>query len=290
MGLVNPESVVKPPLRSVEGSMDFFSQLGTQIQKIIEDFYDIQSFLGELLLALAYSFRHPGSVRWMDVFYYMKRVGVDALIILSLMSLGNGGVIAFLSSFALQSLGGTIFLPGQIAISVVQELAPTLTATLVAGRSGSAFAAEIGTMIVKEEVEALIAMGFDPLRFIVVPKILAIVVVLPLLFLYSMFFCIFGGFLVGVSLLDFTALTYINETMKSIVLYDLSASLLKSVIFALMIAVISCQRGFRVRGGAEAVGIMTTSAVVTSFFFIIFIDLFFAIALHYIRPETFSMA
>ena len=134
----------------------------------------------------------------MDVFYYMKLVGLDALPILGLMSLGAGGVIAFLSALQLQLVGATLFVAALIAVAVVQELGPLLTAILVSGRSGSAFAAEIGTMVVKEEVDALTAMGFDPLRFLAVPKILAIVIVLPLLTLYSMFFCISGGFLVGV--------------------------------------------------------------------------------------------
>jgi phospholipid/cholesterol/gamma-HCH transport system permease protein len=176
-----------------------------------------------------------------------------------------------------------------IAVAVVQELGPLLTAILVSGRSGSAFAAEIGTMKVKEVVDALTAMGFDPLRFLAVPKILAIVIVLPLLTLYSMFFCILGGFLVGVYLLDFTMYTYFNETMKNIAIFDLIASLIKSVVFAVVVAGIGCQRGFQVRGGAEAVGTETTSAVVTSLFVIMFIELVFAIVLHYIRPAALSL-
>ena len=124
-------------------------------------------------------------------------------------------------------------------------------------------------MKVKEEVDALVAMGFDPLRFLAVPKVIATVVVMPLLTLYSMLFCIIGGFLVGVYLLDFTVYTYINETMKNITLFDLVSSLIKSVVFAVVVASIGCQRGFQVRGGAEAVGTMTTSAVVTSLFLIV---------------------
>jgi len=197
--------------------------------------------------------------------------------------------MAFLSALQLQLVGATLFVAALIAVAVVQELAPLLTAILVSGRSGSAFAAEIGTMMVKEEVDALTAMGFDPLRFLAVPKILAIVIVLPLLTLYSMFFCILGGFLVGVYLLDFTMYTYFNETMKNIAIFDLIASLIKSVVFAVVVAGIGCQRGFQVRGGAEAVGTETTSAVVTSLFVIMFIELVFAIVLHYIRPAALSL-
>jgi phospholipid/cholesterol/gamma-HCH transport system permease protein len=283
MGLINPGAITMAPLRSEELAPDFFTQIGDETRLILKDLYNLQSFLGELLFALAYGFRNPGSVRWMDVLFYMKRAGVDALPILSLMSLGSGAVIAFLSALQLKLVGATIFVAALIAITVVQELGPLLTAILVSGRSSSAFAAEIGTMMVKEEVDALVAMGFDPMRFLAVPKVLATIVVLPLLTLYSMLFCVIGGLLVGLYLLDFTVYTYVNETMKNVTLFDLVSSLIKAVVFAVVVASIGCQRGFQVRGGAEAVGTMTTSAVVTSLFIIVFIECIFAIVLHYIR-------
>lgn len=284
MGLIDLEAIAMAPLRSEEHPPDFFTQVGDETRQVWKDFYNLQSFLGELLFALVSCFQHPGSVRWMDVLFYMKRTGVEALTILSLMSLGTGAVIAFLSALQLKLVGATIFVAALIAIAVVQELGPLLTAILVSGRSSSAFAAEIGTMIVKEEVDALIAMGFEPVRFLAVPKVLGTVVVMPLLTLYSMLFCIIGGFLVGVYLLDFTVYTYVNETMKNITLFDLVSSLIKSVVFAVVVASTGCQRGFQVRGGAEAVGTMTTSAVVTSLFFVVSIECIFAIVLHYIRP------
>jgi phospholipid/cholesterol/gamma-HCH transport system permease protein len=283
MGLIDPEAITMAPLRPEERPPDFFTQLGDATWLVWKDFYHLQSFVGELLFALAYGFRHPGSVRWLDVQFYMKRAGVDALPILSLMSLGTGAVIAFLSALQLKLVGATIFVAALIAVAVVEEMGPLLTAILVSGRSSSAFAAEIGTMMVKEEVDALSAMGLDPLRFLAVPKVIATVVVMPLLTLYSMLFCIIGGFLVGVYLLDFTVYTYINETMKNITLFDLVSSLIKSVVFAVVVGSIGCQRGFQVRGGAEAVGTETTSAVVTSLFLIVVVECIFAIVLHYIR-------
>ena len=283
MGLIDPEAITMAPLRSEERPPDFFTLMGDETRLILQDFYALQSFLGDLLFALAYCFRHPASVRWLDVQFYMKRAGVDALPILSLMSLGTGAVIAFLSAMQLKLVGATIFVAALIAVAVVEEMGPLLTAILVSGRSSSAFAAEIGTMMVKEEVDALSAMGFEPLRFLAVPKVIATVVVMPLLTLYSMLFCIIGGFLVGVYLLDFTVYTYVNETMKNITLFDLVSSLIKSVVFAVVVASIGCQRGFQVRGGAEAVGTMTTSAVVTSLFLVIMVECTFAIVLHYIR-------
>jgi phospholipid/cholesterol/gamma-HCH transport system permease protein len=284
MSLIDPEALAKPPLRSEARMQDFFTQIGDQARVLWQDFYDLQSFLGELLYALAYCLRYPGAVRWKDVLYYMKRVGVDALPILSLMSLGTGAVIAFLSALQLRLVGATIFVAALIAVAVVEELGVLLTAILVSGRSGSAFAAEIGTMKVREEVDALIAMGFDPIRFLAIPKALAIVIVLPLLTLYSMFFCILGGLLAGVYLLDISLYTYVNETVKNIMLFDVNSSLIKSIVFAGIVSGVGCQRGFQVRGGAEAVGTKTTSAVVTSIFLIAIVECIFAVVLHYVRP------
>ncbi|MCK9375541.1 MAG: ABC transporter permease [Syntrophobacterales bacterium] len=284
MGLIDPEAVTMAPRRAEAQPQDFFTQIGDETRLLGKDFYDLQSFLGDLLFALLFCFRHPGSVRWRDVLFYMKRAGADALPILSLMSIGTGAVIAFLSALQLKLVGATIYVAALIAIAVVQELGPMLTAILISGRSSSAFAAEIGTMMVKEEVDALIALGLDPLRFLAVPKVMATMVVLPLLTLYCMLFCVIGGFLVGVYLLDFTVYTYVNETMKNIALFDLVSSLIKSVVFGVVVAGIGCQRGFQVRGGAESVGTMTTSAVVTSLFLVVLVECIFAIVLHYIRP------
>jgi phospholipid/cholesterol/gamma-HCH transport system permease protein len=157
-----------------------------------------------------------------------------------------------------------------------------MTAIIVAGRSGSAFAAEIGTMMVNEEVDALIVMGFEPTRFLAVPKILATMIVVPLLTFYSDLFGIVGGLMVGVIGLDLTIYTYIQETLKNIRLFDLTSSLVKSVVFAILISSIGCLRGFQVKGGAEGVGISTTSAVVSGLFLIIVADSAFAVILYYI--------
>jgi phospholipid/cholesterol/gamma-HCH transport system permease protein len=168
-----------------------------------------------------------------------------------------------------------------VGIAVVKELAPMMTAIIVAGRSGSAFAAEIGTMMVNEEVDALATMGFDPVQFLAIPKIVAAIIVVPLLTLYAMLFGIMGGLLVGIIGLDLTFYTYIQETMKSIEIFDVYSSLVKSIVFAFLIAGIGCQRGFQVFGGAESVGESTTSAVVSAIFLIIVADSAFAIVLHY---------
>ena len=281
MDLIDRESLTRPAIRSERRTIPFFDRIGDSSIVYYNDIISILTFLGELLLAMIYSVMHPRSVRWSDVIFYMRRAGSEALPIVGLISLLIGLIMAFMSSLQLKQFGANIFVAALVGIAVVKELAPMMTAIIVAGRSGSAFAAEIGTMMVNEEVDALTTMGFDPVRFLAVPKIIAAILVVPLLTLYAMLFGILGGLLVGVIGLELTFYTYIQETMRSIETFDILSSLVKSIVFAFLIAGIGCQRGFQVFGGAEAVGESTTSAVVSAIFLIIVTDSAFAIILHY---------
>ena len=222
-------------------------------------------------------------MRWEDVKFYMKRAGADGLPIVALISLLLGLIMAFMSSLQLKQFGANIYVANLVTLAMVRELGPIMTAILVAGRSGSAFAAEIGTMVVNDEVNALVTMGFDPIRFLAVPKVLATMVVVPILTVYADLFAILGGLIVGITGLDLTAFTYIQQTKSSIRIFDFATSLIKAVVFAMLISGIGCQRGFKVKGGAEGVGTSTTSAVVSAIFLIILADSAFAIMLHYIR-------
>ena len=213
----------------------------------------------------------------------MKRAGVDGLPIVSLISLLLGLILAFMSSLQLKQFGAGIYVASLVGVAMVRELGPIMTAILVAGRSGSAFAAEIGTMIVNEEVDALAVMGFDTTRFLIVPKVIASMLVVPLLSLYASIFGILGGMIIGVTGLDLSVYTYAKQTMDSIDTFGVVSSLIKAAVFAMIIAGIGCQRGTQVRGGAEAVGAATTSAVVSAIFLIIVCDSAFAIILYYIQ-------
>jgi phospholipid/cholesterol/gamma-HCH transport system permease protein len=256
--------------------------VGEASLRMVNDFISMMTFLGDLLAALLHSFLHLQSVRWEDVLFYMKRTGLDGVPIVGLINFLLGLIIAFMSSLQLKQFGANIYVASLVGVAMVSELGPIMTAIIVAGRSGSAFAAEIGTMKVNEEVDALVTMGFDPTRFLAVPKVLAAMLVVPILTLYADFFGIAGGLVVGVLGLDLTVYTYIQETMKVISIAAIVKSLIKSVVFGLLIAGIGCQRGFQVRGGAESVGALTTSAVVASIFLIIVTDSVFAILFTYI--------
>ncbi|MEW6387149.1 MAG: MlaE family lipid ABC transporter permease subunit [Thermodesulfobacteriota bacterium] len=283
MGLVDPEDLTTPPLITERQAGNFLEQLGQATREVLNDFKQVLMFLGDLLGALTHAVLHPQAVRWNDVAFYMKRAGVDGLPIVGLISLLLGLIIAFMSSLQLKQFGANIYVASLLAIGMVKELGPIMTAILVAGRSGSAFAAEIGTMVVNEEVDALTTMGFNPVRFLAVPKVLAAMIVVPLLTIYADLFGILGGMIVGVLGLDLTVHSYLKETQRSLTLLDIVTSLIKSGVFAVLIAGIGCQRGFQVRGGAEAVGSATTSAVVAGIFLIIVTDSAFALVFHYLR-------
>ena len=283
MNLLDMKALHLPPLISEEEQKGFFELFGEAAQRVYDDFIRVMTFIGELLTAIAYSLRHPLAVRWTAVFFYMKRVGVDGLPIVSLISLLVGVIIAFMSSLQLKQFGATTYVAALVGFAMVRELGPLMTAIIVAGRSGSAFSAEIGSMMINEEVDALTTMGFDPIRFLAIPKVLASILVVPLLTIYSAFFGIVGGLMVGVLGLDLTVYSFIKQTMDSFKVFDVVSSLIKAAVFAMLISGIACQRGFQVRGGAEAVGAATTSAVVAGIFLIVLANSAFAIILYYIH-------
>ncbi len=282
LDLIDPKAVATPALRQEE-ELNFFEQLGRGSLSLGEHAYDLVSFFGELLTALFASVFRPSTVRWSEVLLYMYKTGVEALPILGLMSLLMGLVVAFMSSFQLQQFGAVIYVADLVGVGFVRELGSLLTGILISGRTGSAFAAEIGTMQVNEEVDALKVMGFEPVQFLAVPKVLATILVMPVLTVYCMFFGILGGLIVGALILDISVYAYIRETQKALTTANLYYSLFKSLVYALIIAGIGCQRGFQVQGGAQEVGRATTSAVVTSLFVVIVTSSIFSIVQNYLQ-------
>ena len=260
---------------------NLFVRLGDATLRHITDFRYLTSFTGSIFLALLYVCRHPGSLRKEDTVLAMQRTGVDALPIVGLISFLLGLIMAFMSSVQLRQFGADIYVASLVSLSMTRELGPIMTAIIVAGRSGSSFAAEIGTMRISEEIDALFTMGFDPTRFLAVPKIVASLITVPLLALFSDLFAILGGLVVGVLMLDLTAGAYMAQTFVTLTPFDVFWGVLKSAVFAFLISWIGCFRGFRVRGGAAGVGEATTSAVVSSIFLIILTDSVFSVILRY---------
>ncbi len=238
-------------------------------------------FVGSVAIAFFRLFRHPKNLRLSDTIQLMEKTGVNALPIVGLISFLLGLVIAFMSSLQLRQFGANTYVASLVALAMVSELGPIMTAIVVAGRSGSAFAAEIGTMKISEEIDALVVMGFDPALFLAVPRIIASVIVIPLLTLFADLFAVAGGMFIGVFVLNLTATSYIDRTLDVLKLFEIMWGLSKSVVFALIISWVGCLRGFQTKGGADAVGNAATSAVVTSIFLIILFDSMFAILRSY---------
>jgi len=269
------------PVSVHKTSQNIFANLGNSTFNIGSEVRFILMFLGDTCFSLLKFLRNPGSLRFNDTVENMKRVGLDALPIVGLISFLLGLIMAFMSSVQLQQFGANIYVASLVSISMTRELGPIMTAIIVAGRSGSSFAAEIGTMKISEEVDALSTMNINPNFFLVLPRMFAAFLVMPVLTLFSDLFAIAGGLLVGVTMLDLTVSGYTNQTIHSLTLFDVFWGVFKSGIFALLISWTGCLKGFQVRGGAAGVGKATTSAVVTSIFLIVLSDSLLVVILRY---------
>ena len=258
-----------------------FIHLGDVVLNVVKELAFMLTFLGDTCLSFLRLMRSPLSLRFNDTLVNMKRVGLDALPIVGLISFLLGLIMAFMSSVQLQQFGANIYVASLVAISMTRELGPIMTAIIVAGRSGSAFAAEIGTMKISEEIDALFTMGFSPHFFLVLPRMIAACLVMPILTLFSDLFAILGGLLVGITMLDLTINGYITQTIIALSIFDVFWGVFKSVIFAILISWTGCLRGFQASGGAAGVGQATTSSVVSSIFLIVFSDSLLVVILRY---------
>ncbi len=210
--------------------------------------------------------------RRQSVFYQMTFVGVRSVIIVFFVDVFTGIVIAMQTAYQLQQMGAVIYVASLVAIALCRELSPVLTALVVAGRVGSAIAAELGTMKVSEQIEALDTMAINPVRFLAVPRFLALLLMLPCLTVLGDIAGILGGYIVGTGSLHISPDLYMQTTFKFLKLKDIYTGLTKSVVFSIIIALIGCYEGLNTRGGAEGVGRGTTRSVVISFILIILAD------------------
>jgi len=229
------------------------------------------AFIGETSSALWFAITHPHRVRWKDVWYICEQVGVNALPIVALISFLLGIILAFQSAVPMRQFGAEIFVADLVGLSILRELGPLMTAILLAGRSGAAFAAEIGTMKVNEELNALTTMGLDPVRFLVVPRIIAALLMMPLLVIFSDLIGILGGALTMISF-NIPISAFLHEVDSLVDVKDLLAGLAKAPVFAILIAGIGCLRGLQTQTGASAVGISATRAVVSAIILLVVVD------------------
>jgi phospholipid/cholesterol/gamma-HCH transport system permease protein len=257
--------------------MRVLDQVGTAVQLTGMTMIGLIGFLGATVLTIAHLVRHPRRMRWNAVVQRLEVVGISALGIIGLMSFLIGIVIAQQGSVQLRQFGMEVLTVNLVGRLTFRELGVLMTAIMVAGRSGSAFAAQIGTMKLNEEVDAMRTIGVQPMEALVMPRIIASVIMMPLLGFYSSIVAIIGGgFLCAVSL-DIPPITFVQRLREVVPITDLYVGLLKAPVFGLIIAIAGCFQGLQVRGNAEEVGLRTTAAVVQAIFLVIVLDAFFAV-------------
>src|SRR5450830_1192028 len=235
-------------------------------------------FVGESALALAGCVAHPERLRWRPILYNIRSAGFDALPIVGLLSFLLGIVVAYQGADQLRQYGANIFVADLVGLSMLREFAPLITAIIIAGRSGSAYAAQIGTMAVTEEIDAMRTLGIAPLELLVLPKIIALVIVLPLLTVFADVFGVFGGMLMARAQLGVGFGEFLDRFVKAVSITAYLIGICKAPVFAAIIAVVGCFQGFRTKGGADSVGRQTTRSVVQSIFLVMVADGLFSIA------------
>jgi phospholipid/cholesterol/gamma-HCH transport system permease protein len=264
------------PERQAASFRRIAEQIGRATVRFWLDLRSEISFAGEVFVKLLSTALHLGRLRWKDTFLLAEKSGADAVGIVALLGFLIGVILAFQSAIGMQKFGAEIYVADLVVICLFRELGPLLTAFVLAARTGSAFAAEIGTMKVNEEIDALTTMGIDRVRFLVIPRVLAAVFVTPLLTMFFNLFGLIGCGLVMISI-GFAPITFLNQIQQAASLTDLFSGLIKTVVFGMLIAGIGCLRGLQTKTGASAVGDSATHAVVGGIIAIVIADGVFAV-------------
>ena len=238
-------------------------RIGTTAIGVAGSLTEMLSFLGEMTISSVRLFGMKARYRASDLFLLIQQCGAQALPIVTLISFLVGVILAFVGAVQLKQFGAQIYVADLVGIAMMREMGAMMTGIIMAGRTGAAFAAQLGTMKVTQEVDALTTAGFSPLEFLVLPRVIALILMMPLLCLYSDFVGVLGGAVIGVGMLDLSWITYFQETVNAITLTDILGGVFKSSIYGVLIALSGCLRGLQCGNSSSAVGDAATSAVVT---------------------------
>jgi phospholipid/cholesterol/gamma-HCH transport system permease protein len=257
-------------------SISFFESAQINLQKILKSLALTFIFIGELSIALKNWFAGKTKTRKQDILFFIEQAGPKGLAIVTLIALLVGMILAYLGSVQLRQLGAQIYVADLVAIGMVREMGALMTAVIMAGRTGAAYAAQLGTMQTNEEIDALKTMGISSMEFLVLPRLIALVFVMPLLCIYANLVGIIGGALVATGM-DVNFNQYIIETQSSIDWIDITTGLVKSVVFGILIAIAGCQAGIQCGRNSDAVGMAATNAVVRAIVYLVVADAAFNI-------------
>ena len=253
-------------------------RVGRRAGSAWEQLFAMLVFVGEFAQAFAGCVAYPSRMRWRPILFNIRRAGFDALPIVGLLALLLGIVVAYQGADQLRQYGANIFVADLVGLSMLREFAPLITAITIAGRSGSAFAAQIGTMAVTEEIDAMRTLGIAPMELLVVPKVIALVIAMPLLTVFADVMGVAGGMLMAQSQLGVSYNEFLERMAKAVSVTSYMVGIAKAPVFAIIISLVGCFQGFRTRGGADSVGLQTTRSVVQSIFLVIVADAVFSIA------------
>jgi phospholipid/cholesterol/gamma-HCH transport system permease protein len=254
----------KKDARQAEGRVSFLAYLGNETVNFFQSAGEMLEFIGEAVIAVLRLLRGKAQYRRSDLGLIMQAVSAQALPIVSLICFLVGLILAFIGAIQLQLFGAQIYVADLVGIAMVRLMAAIMTGIVMAGRTGGAFAAQLGTMQVNQEIDALRTLGISPMEFLVLPRMLALALMMPLLCLYANIMGILGGMVVGVGLLNIGFIQYYNETAKAIGLWNLGIGLFSGFVFGVIVALAGCMRGMQCGRSASAVGDAATSAVVTA--------------------------
>jgi phospholipid/cholesterol/gamma-HCH transport system permease protein len=259
----------------------FFAFAGRRVLPLRKDIHDASKIINDTFYWTFISPLKGKPLRVRASISEMVKAGYNSVPIVGVISLFVGIILALQAAYQLRKVGALIYVANLVGVSLTRELSPILTAIIVAGRSGSAFAAEIGSMKAAEEVDALITMGINPVRFLVAPKLIALMIMLPALTIFSDLIGIFGGFVLATTALEIHPYNYFQQSVNALLVKDIITGLIKAWAFGVVITIVGAYQGFKVEGGAEEVGRRTTSSVVASIFLVIIFDLFFTTLFYY---------
>ncbi len=271
----------KSPPPALQRRVSLLARLGREAVQFAELTAAMLTFVGEVACSIWNTLQSPSRIRWRPLFGNVESAGVNALPIISLLSFLIGIVIAYQAGVQLLHYGANIFIVELVVLSIVRELGPLMTAIIVAGRTGSAYTAEIGTMVVTQEIDALRTIGVSPLDLLVLPKLFGLMVVLPLLTLVADAAGVFGGMVIAASLMDVSFNDFLQRIPQVVKPAHFIIGIGKAPVFAMVIAVVGCLQGFRTTGSADSVGRQTTISVVHSIFLVIIVDAAFSVLLNW---------
>lgn len=260
---------------------NLFGFIGKKSSSVLKNLHDASKLINDTFYWTFVSPFRGKAIRVKATISEMVKAGYNSVPIVAVISFFVGIILALQAAYQLKKVGALIYVANLVGVSITRELGPILTAIIVSGRSGSAYAAEIGSMKAAEEVNALISMGINPVRFLVVPKLIALMFMLPALTLFSDAIGIAGGLLLSTTALDINPYTYFQQTIQSLLVKDIITGLVKAWAFGVVITIVGAYQGFKVEGGAEEVGRRTTASVVASIFLVIVFDLFFTTLFFY---------